>query len=99
MSVIRFSGIINNEDIGTATRQGSADRGRQPEPALGGLKLRFGRLSWIEPGTKNSLVEMALHQYPTITRELMRKLFRIAGSAAAVSHQVCDQCDRLYGRV
>src|SRR5215467_11206660 len=80
MSVIRFSGVINNEDIGASTRQGSADRRRQPETALGGLKLRFGRFSWIESSAKDSLVEMALHQDPTIARELMRKLFRIAGA-------------------
>jgi hypothetical protein len=80
IGVVGFGRVIDDKDIASATGQRATYRSRKSGAAFGSLELGFGRLFRIKPCWKDPLIESALHQRPTIAREFMRKLFRIAGA-------------------
>jgi hypothetical protein len=76
--LVGFQGIIDDDEIGTATSQNPAYRSREPKSLLRGHELLNRLLVGREPGGEQSLIPTGHHGGATITRELIGQLLPIA---------------------
>lgn len=79
--LVGLGGVVNNDEIRTATGKGAADRGRVAEPTGGGFEF-LDRLPIGQANTRKQLaVELALHDLATVAGVLVGQVLAIAGAA------------------
>src|SRR5207253_5031056 len=73
-----LQGVVDDDQVGTATGQDTADRGGDARALRGGLEFGYGLMARCEPGREEKLVSVAGENAPAIAREFVGEVLGVA---------------------